>query len=75
MSNKMGTHLGYCIYFKKPHYLFSQDVNYMSCSRLGDLNRDARDKEEKESLIDVENIFKDNFGDTPMEFRKNRLQN
>lgn len=28
MSNKMGSHLGYCIYMNKPHYLFSVEVNY-----------------------------------------------
>lgn len=26
MSNSVGTHIGYCVYLKKPHYLFNQDV-------------------------------------------------
>lgn len=28
MSNKMGTHLGYCIYLNKPHYLFNVKVKH-----------------------------------------------
>jgi hypothetical protein len=26
MSNEIGTHLGYCIYLKKPHYLFKSEI-------------------------------------------------
>lgn len=28
MSNVIGTHLGYCIFLNKPHYLFSQDIKF-----------------------------------------------
>ncbi|MDD3138606.1 MAG: hypothetical protein PHX08_06510 [Lachnospiraceae bacterium] len=28
MSNEVGTHVGYCIYLKKPHYIFSQHIDY-----------------------------------------------
>jgi hypothetical protein len=30
ISNKMGTHLGYCIYLNKPHYIFLQEVQIKS---------------------------------------------
>jgi hypothetical protein len=28
MSNSVGTHIGYCIYLKKPHLLFNQKLTY-----------------------------------------------
>lgn len=28
MSNEAGTHIGYCLYLNKPHYVFSQDVSF-----------------------------------------------
>lgn len=28
ISNSTGTHVGYCIYLNKPHYIFSQKTNY-----------------------------------------------
>ena len=30
MSNRIGTHVGYCIYMNKPHYLFKQNSEYSS---------------------------------------------
>ena len=27
MSNSLGTHVGYCVFLNKPHYLYSSDVN------------------------------------------------
>ena len=33
ISNKLGTHVGYCIYLNKPHYIFSQKVEYVAQSR------------------------------------------
>ena len=28
MANAIGTHLGYCIYLNKPHYLFKQSITH-----------------------------------------------
>ncbi len=28
ISNNLGTHVGYCIYLNKPHYIYRQKVNY-----------------------------------------------
>ncbi len=28
MANDIGSHLGYCIYLNKPHYLFKQNIDY-----------------------------------------------
>ena len=28
MANDIGSHLGYCIYLNKPHYLFNQSISY-----------------------------------------------
>lgn len=28
MSNEAGTHIGYCIYLNKPHYVYSQEVSF-----------------------------------------------
>lgn len=28
MANNIGTHLGYCVYLNKPHYLFKQSITY-----------------------------------------------
>ncbi len=30
VSNSIGTHLGYCVYLEKPHYIYKQKVNYVS---------------------------------------------
>lgn len=33
MSNRMGTHVGYCVYMNKPHYLFQQKSDYHAENR------------------------------------------
>lgn len=30
VANSIGTHLGYCIYMEKPHYIYNQKVDYVS---------------------------------------------
>jgi hypothetical protein len=30
VANSIGTHLGYCIYMGKPHYIYNQKVDYVS---------------------------------------------
>lgn len=32
MSNEVGTHVGYCIYLQKPHYIFSQKIDKVAIS-------------------------------------------
>lgn len=32
-SNTIGTHIGYCIYMQKPHWLFQQEISYDFVSR------------------------------------------
>lgn len=46
VSNNLGTHLGYCIYMKKPHILLPQDFSYRGNERViradfGGVNRSA----------------------------------
>ena len=36
VSNNLGTHLGYCIYFGKPHILFPQDFSYEGDEKVRD---------------------------------------
>lgn len=37
MSNSIGTHIGYCIYLKKPHYVYFQDMSLEVASKNKDL--------------------------------------
>jgi hypothetical protein len=32
MSNYAGTHVGYCIYLRKPHYIYKQEVEYIEAN-------------------------------------------
>lgn len=34
VSNNVGTHIGYCIYMNKPHYIFREDLYKMENSRI-----------------------------------------
>lgn len=34
MSNGVGTHTGYCIYLKKPHYIFHQEYRQQASSKI-----------------------------------------
>lgn len=34
ISNSVGTHVGYCIYLDKPHYIFQQDIHYKAVSKV-----------------------------------------
>lgn len=36
VSKQPGTHLGYCIYFGKPHILFPQDFSYEGDEKVRD---------------------------------------
>ena len=33
MSNEVGTHVGYCVYLKKPHYIFRQELKKTGVSQ------------------------------------------
>jgi len=62
MSNDIGTHLGYCVYLKKPHYIFGQDV------KLEVLNEEKmkaeisqRSEEDWKAYYDVKHAFIDAF--------------
>ena len=48
LSNSPGTHVGYCIFLKKAHYIFNQDIT-QSGNNLKEIN--LRDEIETKSLI------------------------
>jgi len=46
MSNEVGTHLGYCIYMKKPHYVYEQKVDF---------------EEDLNEILKTENMLEEEF--------------
>jgi hypothetical protein len=52
MANDIGTHLGYCIYLGKPHYLTKQSVDY----DVTDVVNEKNTKEAKEKLNKSDNV-------------------
>lgn len=66
ISNNLGTHLGYCIYFKKNHILLPQDFSYEGDSKaisidFGEANRSKNwSKDYKEEIRKFQSIFNGN---------------
>ncbi len=63
MSNFVGTHIGYCIYMKKPHWIFSQSTKYEASSveilnrefNRGESEKNSEELDENEILACFEN--------------------
>ena len=60
MSNKFGSHLGYCINLNKPHYLFSQ-THSLVVGKEGDSQLSIRESKEAQSKKE-EKYFEEYFG-------------
>ena len=53
MSNSIGTHIGYCIYLGKPHYVFQQEIGYSYKNKSSEKHfLAARSKENYRSYCD-----------------------
>lgn len=63
ISNAVGTHIGYCIYLNRPHYIFSQSVNYIANSTMEEKrfknvrNQNQEIETEMEETQEIENAF------------------
>lgn len=53
MSNDIGTHLGYCIYLGKPHYIFGQDVKLEALNAKMNTEISQRSEDDWKSYYDV----------------------
>ncbi len=58
MSNKFGTHVGYCIHLNKPHYIFNQKIIYISEKKQNNI----RDNDEMALYLKEEKLFNELFG-------------
>lgn len=47
MSNKVGTHVGYCVLLNRPHYIFDQPTNYEKIGINADKEIDQRNNNDK----------------------------
>lgn len=65
MSNRVGTHVGYCLSFEKPHYIFKQEYKEDFLGEKGkeDLQQVLEnEKEERRDTLEIESEFlKDDF--------------
>lgn len=53
MANDIGTHLGYCVYLGKPHYLTKQTINH----EVTDVVNKKNTKEAKERQKESDNVY------------------
>ena len=55
MSNEVGTHIGYCIFLEKPHYLYSQEISYKESLaeviKAENINNDLMQSQLKDKFI------------------------
>jgi len=49
MSNSIGTHIGYCIYLNKPHYVYTQETRHVNV-----FSRKMEIKQSRGSIVDSE---------------------
>lgn len=61
-SNTIGTHVGYCIYMKKPHWLFKQEVTYnysrnVSSKEIENINKSTSSQEYQQLVQLFQNHF------------------
>lgn len=57
MANDIGTHLGYCLYLNKPHYIFKQKIDYDIRNNL--IEKNTKEAHEKINKSDnVTNILR-----------------
>jgi hypothetical protein len=68
VSNNIGTHIGYCIYLKKPHIIIPMDSKY-SC-----YDNDIKSQEEVDLAIKRKKKFNSNYKEIINLFNKNRLE-
>ena len=61
ISNKVGTHVGYCIFLEKPHWIFPQDDSYKAINTTGKQNMSFRDYDEADSLVKAQNEITQQF--------------
>lgn len=68
ISNDIGTHIGYCIYLNKPHYVFNQKTNYSGKTKADYKKEFDRGKnytrifdKEKNEIVNSFNEFKFNI--------------
>lgn len=74
MSNAVGTHVGYCIYLKKPHYIFKQNINKKHDSVFRALQSQWVDKCIRDKEIhEVEEAF--NFYSTEISEKQYKVVN
>lgn len=61
-SNSIGTHVGYCIYMQKPHWLFREEVTYNYCRNVSskeieNINKSTSSQEYQQLVQLFENHF------------------
>lgn len=61
MSNSIGTHIGYCIYLNKPHYIFKQEVEHSQNKDVQERTKTWRNwdiyREEENEVVSAFNTF------------------
>lgn len=58
MSNSLGTHLAYCVYLGKPHWLFGQQISYKSTNAIGKANKEISHKYKDLNIQNREHIIR-----------------
>lgn len=60
MSNSPGTHIAYCTYLNKPHWLIRQEINYNSLNSTGIANTAIIEQQSKDvvNLKEKEELYK-----------------
>ena len=56
MSNNIGTHIGYCLYMKKPHYLYNQKIKIVGNKVEEEFTKERRKTYEESSEI-ISKVF------------------
>jgi regulator of replication initiation timing len=58
MSNSVGTHVGYCVYYNKPHYIYIQDLKQVSSNIDYQLEVDIeKEKQRIDEKTEIANAF------------------
>lgn len=61
MSNEIGTHVGYCIYMKKPHYIYKQHTEKKSIHQEAHVESGQRSGKEMDQLQAAKDLLSSNF--------------
>lgn len=54
MSNSFGTHVAYCLYMKKPHWIYEQEIQGISLNTKGEQNMLIGEEITKDPIADFE---------------------